>query len=78
MCQSCGIACPTPPVIHFDRTCGVAEHIEYAADQAKQTFNAECVRGTGLGAAVLGGCADEAGRPVRAGQRTAATGVCLT
>jgi hypothetical protein len=42
MCRACGMDCQVPPVVHFDRSFSVAEHIKYAADQAQAKFGQKC------------------------------------
>jgi hypothetical protein len=42
MCNSCGMKCVKPPIVHFDRGFSVGEHITYAVEQAEATFKSKC------------------------------------
>ncbi|GBF95153.1 hypothetical protein Rsub_07737 [Raphidocelis subcapitata] len=39
MCNDCGMRCPTPPIVHFDRSFSVSEHVQYAMEQAEGAFD---------------------------------------
>jgi len=42
MCNSCGMRCVEPVIVHFDRSCDAAEHIRYAVAEAEKAFSAKC------------------------------------
>jgi hypothetical protein len=41
MCNSCGMKTVVPPIIHFDHSYSVGEHISYAVEEAQNTFKAK-------------------------------------
>ncbi|KAI8463604.1 MAG: Piwi domain-containing protein, partial [Monoraphidium minutum] len=42
MCNGCGMNTASPPIVHYDRSFGVGEHITYAVEEAQKTFKTKC------------------------------------
>ena len=54
MCNDCGMRTVVPPIAHYDRTCSVQEHVDYAIKEANQAFGKPCARRERLLGARLG------------------------